>query len=61
VVLIAEHQIAGGRGCIGRWSTATPKDFRVERMIRRCGASTITRIQRRFASSRFAADTALLI
>ena len=33
----------------------------VERMTRRCAAPKITQIQRRFASSRFAADTALLI
>jgi hypothetical protein len=50
-----------GRGRMGRWSTARPKDFPVERMTRRCAAPKITHIQRRFASSRFAADTALLI
>jgi hypothetical protein len=50
-----------GRGRMGRWSTATPKDFPVERMTRRCAAPKITQIQRRFESSRFAADIALLI
>jgi hypothetical protein len=46
---------------MGRWSTATPKDFPVERMTRRSAAPKITQIQRRFASSRFAADIASLI
>ncbi len=35
VVLIAEHQTAG-RSRMERWSTATLKDFPVERMMRRC-------------------------
>ncbi len=35
MVLIAEHQTADG-GRMERWSTDTPEDFPVVRMMRRC-------------------------